>query len=604
MDKDMKDKEQKTPGPVVARPHHPETKRAWTDKYIRQAGDDSDTRLTDQEVSWSMQPGKAATVGLLAVAWLHGMTMGAGRNNQSLMWDYISFTLMIGFGAALWSVILRDNTDAKKMLAAVGYCGAGAYVMAISSALTWFRNPTHIAHLPDFGHDAIPSFNEFTMPAAIPFYGGQKWKGWEFADVFCGSVFGLTGVFVAVHPKRFVIGRRVALIYGTLMFFRSVTIVCTSLPDASPECQEATPGVHSLSQINLAQVMYRTIRIVSPAHSGVMTCGDMIFSGHTMMLVLCGCIWHSYYKFVKASINLVKCLIWICVVTGSTMLIAVRLHYTVDVILAFYFTITIWGAYHRMAHDIRLGYRFSTVWLIDGLILYPMLEWMEGEEAQSEVSTLFSSLLFSSPHTHPSCVPFLYFIIFIHFQQCEGGGRGRSHSEEGMPEFYLLDRASSMTPGDYKEWSVQADTFAIERLQRAMKEFKERYLDETYNLTAAETRIADLRQEVAEAQADTAVAKQREEDLKARLEHLLQSNDKTGSESASGRVNTRSKAAKLSAESLEAEVARLARALKDKEQWISIVEKSRDDAVRRDALYKSSPRAAARAARTSSRERE
>ena len=36
-----------------------------------------------------------------------------------------------------------------------------------------------------------------------------------------------------------------------------------------------------------------------------------------------------------------------------------------DVILAVYFSITVWSAYHRIAHDIAVGHHFSMIWLID-----------------------------------------------------------------------------------------------------------------------------------------------------------------------------------------------------------------------------------------------
>lgn len=54
-----------------------------------------------------------------------------------------------------------------------------------------------------------------------------------------------------------------------------------------------------------------------------------------------------------------------------------RMHYTIDVVLAVYFAVTIWSSYHRFVNDIRTGHRFSAVWIIDAFIIYPAIEWLE-----------------------------------------------------------------------------------------------------------------------------------------------------------------------------------------------------------------------------------
>ena len=42
---------------------------------------------------------------------------------------------------------------------------------------------------------------------------------------------------------------------------------------------------------------------------------------------------------------------------------------TLDVFLAIFLTLTTWGAYHRIAHDVRTGHRFVSVWLFDGMFM-------------------------------------------------------------------------------------------------------------------------------------------------------------------------------------------------------------------------------------------
>lgn len=72
-----------------------------------------------------------------------------------------------------------------------------------------------------------------------------------------------------------------------------------------------------------------------------------------------------------------KVSIWVLTLFGLTSIVWVRMHYSLDVVLALYFTVTVWSSYHRIANDVRIGHRFSAVWIFDALIVYPFIEWVE-----------------------------------------------------------------------------------------------------------------------------------------------------------------------------------------------------------------------------------
>ena len=103
----------------------------------------------------------------------------------------------------------------------------------------------------------------------------------------------------------------------------------------------------------------------------------MIFSGHTSSAICLALTWHTYYKWVPAKINVVKTFIWFLAVSACTMLVVTKVHYTLDVVLGFYFTVTVWSSYHRLAIDVKMGHRFISVWWIDSVILYPCMEFLE-----------------------------------------------------------------------------------------------------------------------------------------------------------------------------------------------------------------------------------
>ena len=109
------------------------------------------------------------------------------------------------------------------------------------------------------------------------------------------------------------------------------------------------------------------------------TCGDMIYSGHTMLFVLFALVWHTYYsENVFGFINYVKCAIWGYTIVSLLFIVGIHMHYTVDVALALYFTVTVWSSYHRIAEDVKFGRRCHVVqWFVDKYFIYPVVEWFE-----------------------------------------------------------------------------------------------------------------------------------------------------------------------------------------------------------------------------------
>ena len=183
------------------------------------------------------------------------------------------------------------------------------------------------------------------------------------------------------------------MVYGTLNLMRTFTVLLTSLPDASPLCRELTPkgdisnGAWTWGAINnkpiLWEIFIHTLMITIPVHP--VTCGDMIFSGHSNTALCLALVWHTYYKWVPSDINLVKSSAWLIAFGAILGLIGTHVHYTIDVVLSVYFSITVWSAYHRLAIDVALGRRFISVWWIDANVIYPAMEWLETPLEKEEI---------------------------------------------------------------------------------------------------------------------------------------------------------------------------------------------------------------------------
>ena len=113
---------------------------------------------------------------------------------------------------------------------------------------------------------------------------------------------------------------------------------------------------------------------------GIPTCGDMIFSGHTLLIILFCLTFHTYYPKTKHmySVNGVKAMVWILGLVGVFFIIATRLHYTLDVLLAVFLAMTLWNSYHRLANTIVTGAQeVSCVWVVDALIIHPLVHFLE-----------------------------------------------------------------------------------------------------------------------------------------------------------------------------------------------------------------------------------
>ncbi|KAI9253858.1 PAP2 superfamily C-terminal-domain-containing protein [Phascolomyces articulosus] len=142
---------------------------------------------------------------------------------------------------------------------------------------------------------------------------------------------------------------------------RIASVAITSFPDPRPGCEKVSDNF--LSKIT--------------AHK----CGDCMFSGHTVLFVICACAWTTHSP-VRRSFSriLVIFTVWTLVAAGSAIVIMNRAHYTVDVLVAWYVGIGNWYSINYLwnEHCIRKGYLKSINWpaqrLLDTDAGYQMLD--------------------------------------------------------------------------------------------------------------------------------------------------------------------------------------------------------------------------------------
>ena len=162
----------------------------------------------------------------------------------------------------------------------------------------------------------------------------------------------------------------------------------TSLPDASPTCvaQFVGPSGEYKKEAMFPKVFIRAFKFLMRPTAYV-TCGDMIFSGHTTVLIMCAMIFRKYCrgkllrsKVFFRSFHISENLCWWCRRTvyvisgiGASLIIGTRLHYTLDVFIAVYLTQRTFRAYHSFIKYPNLA-RKSTFYL------WMLLAWLETED--------------------------------------------------------------------------------------------------------------------------------------------------------------------------------------------------------------------------------
>ena len=53
------------------------------------------------------------------------------------------------------------------------------------------------------------------------------------------------------------------------------------------------------------------------------------------------------------------------------------MHWTIDIALAYYITITSWNFYHSVCRALDDGHYMKPVIYIDGALIYPFIAWLE-----------------------------------------------------------------------------------------------------------------------------------------------------------------------------------------------------------------------------------
>jgi len=215
---------------------------------------------------------------------------------------------------------------------------ASLWIMSATVILAGMRAPTNVPDLPDLGFDLLPPLLE--------------------DDLFGNALLPVVGVSTIVraifHKHGLTMARRLVFLWTILVLGRCTTLVATSYPDASFSCRNYT------SPTTLEDFLIETVY-----RKHFLTCGDLMYSGHAVYFTLMGLSW-SYY-----SVYMLEKLVWIPISFCLLILISTRVHYTTDVMVAFYLTMLSWYLYHLVATEPTIRKKSRLIyWLEKDIIMW------------------------------------------------------------------------------------------------------------------------------------------------------------------------------------------------------------------------------------------
>jgi len=241
--------------------------------------------------------------------------------------------------------------EVRKTVAALG-------IMCLNFVLTTASLSIVHEFMPE--HESLPDIVLNNLPY-------QEWALYA-SELTIQIQVGFAIAMVVFHKHRTIVIRRVALMLSLLYGYRAITMMVTVLPKANKDyfCE---PKLKSKGQVlTFGVVLMRVVKLLSGfglTMNGKHTyCGDFIFSGHTMTLVL-SCL--AIREYTSKRLWVVHWLYVLSTCAGVCFLMLGRGHYSIDVLIAYWITTRLWYLIHSMAsyaplkQSSSLNY-FSRIW--------------------------------------------------------------------------------------------------------------------------------------------------------------------------------------------------------------------------------------------------
>lgn len=216
-------------------------------------------------------------------------------------------------------------------------------------------------------HERVPDMRTYP-PLPDIFLDSVPRIPWAFAMAeACGVILCyMLLLILLLHKHRSILLRRLFSLMGTVFLLRCCTMFVTSLsvPGQHLKCASKTYG-DAWGKIQRAFAIWTGFGMTL---TGVQTCGDYMFSGHTVVITILN---FFVTEYTPRSWNLIHTISWVLNLFGIFFILAAHEHYSIDVFIAFYITTRLFLYYHTLANTRAFQHsRRARIW-------FPMFSFFE-----------------------------------------------------------------------------------------------------------------------------------------------------------------------------------------------------------------------------------
>ncbi|TKR76649.1 hypothetical protein L596_017759 [Steinernema carpocapsae] len=240
-------------------------------------------------------------------------------------------------------------------------------IVVLFLACAGISNWAALAYIHDFvGRQPLPDIVFSIIPE-------QSWA-LEIGDIVVTVCSVAMIAIMVLHKYRGVVTRRILFIIGILYCMRTISLLCTQLPSGyshnDRKCRAPLP--HFDLAVFVQRILEQTIKVGFQDPNEKMLCGDLLFSGHTLIMVISG-LTVPYYlpRRLRLLGWIPKLLSWI----GMICMIISRTHYTIDVVFAYWCTTGVFMLYHAYCEIDSYPERRQS--LLKSLWLMKVVGWLE-----------------------------------------------------------------------------------------------------------------------------------------------------------------------------------------------------------------------------------
>ncbi|KAI8040462.1 ceramide phosphoethanolamine synthase [Drosophila gunungcola] len=227
-----------------------------------------------------------------------------------------------------------------------------AMSLGYSFVVTWITSLTMV-----IVHERVPDMKRYP-PLPDIFLDNVPHIPWAFnmCEITGSLLFTIWVIVLIFHKYRLVLLRRFFALAGTVFLLRCVTMLITSLsvPGTHLQCSQKDfaiddPNVDMVGALIIRMTRaYRIWSGLGMSIQGVRTCGDYMFSGHTVALTLLN---FFITEYTPRNLYFLHTLTWLLNMFGIFFILAAHEHYSIDVFVAFYITSRLFLYYHTLANN-------------------------------------------------------------------------------------------------------------------------------------------------------------------------------------------------------------------------------------------------------------